>query len=323
MPLDAAPLRRRLLVAAGMAPLLTQLPAHSQTSSRFLVAAAAGGTTDLLTRQYAQWLGEEWGRSVVVENKPGAGGLIATQLLQQAPADGSTLMLAALSHVANVGMMDSARYEPVKDFTPIAKLLSFASVLVVHSSVPASDLKQFIAYAKANPDRLNWGLGATGTSQHLAGVMLAREAGIRYITIPYKGGGPAMNDLLSGQIQFMIESIPTAIPHIQSGRIRALAVTGARRSTGLPDVPTIAEAALPGFDVEAWFALMGPAGLPPDFVQSTYQHLQKLMSRQAVTDKLLSMGARPHLLDPAQTRAFFEEETRRWLPVIRDAGIKV
>ncbi|MBK0392551.1 Bug family tripartite tricarboxylate transporter substrate binding protein [Ramlibacter algicola] len=314
--------RRDLLVAGGLATLFGRT-ALAQATPRFLVAAAAGGATDLLTRVFAQWLGEEWGRPCVVENRPGAGGLIATQALQKAPADGNTLMLAALSHVANLGMMESAQYDPVKDFTPIAKLLNFASVLVVNPAVPARTMKEFIAYAKANPGKLNWGLGATGTSQHLAGVMLAREAGIQYATIPYKGGGPAMNDLLAGQVHFMIESIPTARPHIQSGKIRALGVTGGQRSTGLPDVPTIAEAALPGFDVQTWFALMGPAGLPADFVQSTYQHLQTIMARPVVREKLLSLGAQPELQNPAQTKAFIEAEARRWLPIIKEAGIKV
>ncbi|MFN9939770.1 MAG: Bug family tripartite tricarboxylate transporter substrate binding protein [bacterium] len=233
------------------------------------------------------------------------------------------MFLAALSHVANVGMMESARYDPVRDFGFVAKLLSFASVLVVNASVPARTLKEFIGYAKANPDRLNWGLGATGTSQHLAGVMLAREADIRFTMVPYKGGGPAMNDLLAGQVQFMIESIPTAVPHIQSGRIRALAVTGGQRSSGLPDVPTIAEAGLPGFDVESWFALTGPAGLPADFVESTWQALRRIMARPAVQERLVAMGARPDLLGPAQTRSFVEAEAARWLPVIRQAGIRV
>ncbi len=318
--------RRRLLLAAA-AMGLANFPAFAQNGTaampKFIVAAAAGGATDLVTRLYAQWLTEAWGRPIVVDNRPGAGGVIATQIVQKAPPDGSTLMLAALSHVANLAMMDNVNYDPVKDFTPIAKLVTFGSVLVVNPAVPANDMKQFIAYAKANPGKLNWALGATGTSQHLAGVQLAHDAGISFATIPYKGEGPAMNDLLSGQVQFMIESIPTAVPHIQSGSIRALGVTGIQRSSGLPNVPTIAEAALPGFNVESWFALMGPAGIPDSFSQSTYASLQKIMARKEVTDKLLLLGARPDLLNPAQTRAFFEAEQKRWVPFIREAGIKI
>lgn len=317
-------LRRTLLGAAAACSAAAVLPLRAQpATTRFIVAAAAGGATDLLTRQFAQWLGEEWGRPTVAENRPGAGGVIATQFVQRAPADGSTLMLGALSHVANVGMMDNVQYDPVKDFTVIAKLVTFGSVLVVHPSVPAEDLRQFIAHVKANPDKLNWALGATGTSQHLAGVTLAREAGLRYTMVPYKGGGPAMTDLLSGQVQFMIESIPTAIPHIQSRRIRALAVTGSRRSSGLPDVPTIAEAGVPGFDVETWFTLIGPAGIPQSFVDGTYQALEKIMARPQVQERLVALGARPDLQDPARSRAFIESEARRWLPIIREAGIRV
>jgi tripartite-type tricarboxylate transporter receptor subunit TctC len=317
-------LRRTLLQAGAACCMAAALPLRAQpATTRFLVAAAAGGATDLLTRQFAQWLGEEWGRPTVAENRPGAGGVIATQAIQRSPADGSTLMLAALSHVANVGMMDNVQYDPVKDFTVIAKLVTFGSVLVVNPSVPAEDLRQFIAHVKANPDKLNWALGATGTSQHLAGVTLAREAGLKYTMVPYKGGGPAMIDLLSGQVQFMIESIPTAIPHIQSRKIRALAVTGGKRSSGLPDVPTMAEAGVPGFDVETWFMLIGPAGIPQAFVDSTYQALEKIMARPQVQERLIALGARPDLQDPARSRAFIESEARRWLPIIREAGIKV
>jgi tripartite-type tricarboxylate transporter receptor subunit TctC len=315
--------RREALSTLAASLACLGLPASAQAVVRFLVAAAPGGATDVITRQFAQWLGAELGRPTMVENRPGGGSLIATQVLQRAAPDGNTLMLAGLTHVANVGMMDAAQYDPIKDFTPIAKLLSFGSVLVVNDSVPVRDMKQFIAHARAHPDKLNFGLGGTGTSQHLASVMLARDAGIRFTTIPYKGGSLAMNDLLSGTVHFMIESIPTAIPHIQSGKLRALGVTGSQRSTGLPDVPTIAEAALPDFDVEAWFVLMGPARVPAEAVQGTYRALQKVMAQAAVREKLVALGARPELLDPTQSRAFLEAESRRWLPLIRQAGIKV
>ena len=315
-------LSRRSLLAALLAALPLQ-GTLAQTTAKLIVPAAAGGTTDLLSRLYAQWLSEEWGRTVVAENRPGAGGVIASQFVAKAPADGTTLMLAAPSHVTNSGMMEKIPYDPLKDFTPIAKLLTFGSVLVIHPSIPAQDLNQFLVYAKANPGKLTWALGATGTSQHLAGVMLAKQAGVSWVTVPYKGGGPAMNDLLGGHASFMIESIPTAAPHIVAGRIRALGVTGGKRSTGLPNVPTIAEAGMPGFNVEAWFALMGPAGLPPEFVQATYQRLQKIMAQPAVTEKLLSMGAAPDLRNPQETKAFIEAESRHWLPIIKEAGIKV
>ena len=315
-------LSRRKLLATSLAALPLQA-ALAQATARIIVLAAAGGTTDLLSRLYAQWLSEEWGRPVVADNRPGAGGVIGSQLVAKAAPDGNTLMLAAPSHVTNSGMMDNVPYDPLKDFTPIAKLLTFGSVVVVHPSVPAQDLRQFLAHAKANPGKLIWALGATGTSQHLAGVLLAREAGVSWTTVPYKGGGPAMNDLLGGHVSFMIESIPTAAPHITSGRVRALGVTGAKRSTGLPNVPTIAEAGIPGFHVEAWFALMGPAGLPPEFVQATYQRLQKIMAQPAVNEKLQSLGAVPDLRNPLETRAFVEAESRHWLPIIKEAGIKV
>lgn len=319
-------LNRRHWLATGIGGLCGLHSAASwgqSSNARIIVPAAAGGTTDLLSRLYAQWLSDEWGRPVVAENRPGAGGVIGTQVVAQSVADGNTLMLGALSHVANSGMMANVPYDPIKDFTPIAKLLTFGSVLVVHPSIPANDLKSFIGHAKAHPGKLTWALGATGTSQHLAGVLLAKQAGLEWVTVPYKGGGPAMNDLLGGHASFMIESIPTAAPHIAAGRVRALGVTGGRRSTGLPQVPTIAEGGLPGFNVEAWFALMGPAGLASDFVQATYERLQRIMARPAVNDKLLAMGAMPDLRNPHDTRAFIESESRHWIPIIKEAGIKV
>lgn len=311
--------RRKLL---AMALGSTLLPSQAQAATRLIVPAAAGGATDLLSRLYAQYLSEDAPRPVIAENRPGAGGVIGTQIVAKAPADGSVLLMGALSHVVNSALMDNVPYDPLKDFSPIAKLLSFGSVLVVHPSVPVNDMKQFIAYAKLNPNKLIWALGATGTSQQLAGVLLAREAGIQFVTVPYKGGGPAMNDMLGGHASFMIESIPTAVPHIQSGRIRALGVTGGQRSSGLPDVPTIGEAALPGFNVESWFALLGPAGLPNDLTQGIYQRLQKIMSRPSTQEKLVSMGARPELLSPTETRAFMESESRRWIPIIKEANIR-
>lgn len=317
--------RRGVLQAALATAALAGIGASlgQGANARIIVPAAAGGATDLLSRLYAQWLGEEWGRPVVAENRPGAGGVIGSQVVAKAAPDGNTLMLGALSHVANSGMMDNVPYDPIKDFTPIAKLLTFGSVLVVHPSIPVTDLKSFIAHVKANPGKLTWALGATGTSQHLAGFLLAKQAGLSWVTVPYKGGGPAMNDLLGGHASFMIESIPTAAPHISAGRVRALGVTGGRRSIGLPEVPTIAEAGVPGFSVEAWFALMGPAGLSTEFIQSTYQRLQKIMARPQVNERLLAMGAVPDLRSPHETRAFVEAEFKHWIPIIKEAGIRV
>lgn len=311
---------RRNLLALALGSTL--LPSQAQAATRLIVPAAAGGATDLLSRLFAQYLSEDAPRPVIAENRPGAGGVIGTQIVAKAPADGSVLLMGALSHVVNSALMDNVPYDPLKDFTPIAKLLSFGSVLVVHPSIPVNDMKQFIAYAKLNPNKLIWALGATGTSQQLAGVLLAREAGIQFVTVPYKGGGPAMNDMLGGHASFMIESIPTAVPYIQSGRIRALGVTGGQRSSGLPDVPTIGEAALPGFNVESWFALLGPAGLPNDLALGIYQRLQKIMARPSTQEKLVSMGARPELLNPTETRAFMESESRRWIPIIKEANIR-
>lgn len=316
---------RRRVLAAGLttaiaSPLFAQQPLPPV---KIIVPAAPGGATDVMARFYAQYLSEDWGRSFIVENHAGAGGVIGTQIVARATPDGTTLVMASVSHAINPALIDKIPYDSVADFTPVAKLLNFSSVLITHPSVPATNLKEFIAYAKANPDALKFGLGAIGSSQHLAGLVLGRDAGIKFITVPYKGAAPAMNDLLGGHVSFMMQAIPIAQQHIRSGAVRAFGLTGSKRFPGLPEVPTLSEAGLPGYDVDAWLALLGPAGLPSDFAREVHSRLQKIMARPDVVARLIGMGIQGDLRSPTDTKVFLQSEVNRWVPFIRETGVKL
>jgi len=316
--------RRGVLQAALATAALAGIGASlgQGANARIIVPAAAGGATDLLSRLYAQWLGEEWGRPVVAENRPGAGGVIGSQVVAKAAPDGNTLMLGALSHVANSGMMDNVPYDPIKDFTPIAKLLTFGSVLVVHPSIPVTDLKSFIAHVKANPGKLTWALGATGTSQHLAGFLLAKQAGLSWVTVPYKGGGPVMTDLLGNQVDSSFMNINTALPQIKAGKLRPLVITSAKRSPVLPDVPTLEENGIKECNVYSWQAIAGPKGLPADVKKKLHTAVVDTFNDAAVKTRLTDLGYEIVASTPEQFTAFQATEFVRWKKLIEARNIK-
>ena len=289
---------------------------------RIIVPAAAGGATDLIGRLIGQQLSDQWRKPVVVENRPGAGAAIGSDHVAKSAPDGHTLLVSAFSHTVNPALMEKLPYDSIRDFTPIVKMMNFPSVLVVNAGLPITNLKEFIDYARANPKKLVFALGAIGTSQQMAGALLGATARIEFLQVPYKGGGPAMTDLLGGHASFMIESIPTALPHIQSGKIRAIGITSATRSKTLPEVPSIGETAVPGFDVNSWFGLHGPSGLPPRIAQQIHRDVAEILAKPEVVDKLAAMGTQIHVLGPADFAAFVASETARWGKVVREVGIK-
>ncbi len=290
---------------------------------RFIAPFAAGGALDTLTRTIAARMQDSWGQPVLVENRTGAGGNIGADLVAKAAPDGYTLVMGTIAtHAINVSLYSAMPYDAVRDFAPVTIAASINNSLSVHPSVPAKNVAELIAYAKANPGKLTFGSAGNGTSQHLAGELFKTMAGVDMVHIPYKGGAPAMVDLLAGQISMTFGDIPTALPHIRAGKLRSLAVTGAKRSPLLPDVPTIAEQGLPGFDVSAWFGVFTTAGTPRPVVDRLNAEIVRILNLPDVREKLLGIGMEPVTNSPDQFAAYVQSEIAKWAQVVKASGAK-
>ena len=284
----------------------------------------AGGGNDILSRALGDQMSKLLGQPVVVENRPGATGTIGTAMVARAPADGYTLTLAsAATNATAPSIYPKLPYDPVKDFTPITLVATISNVLVVHPSVPATNLKELVAYAKANPDKLNFSSVGTGSIQHLSGVMFNQLAGVKTAHVPYKGSSPALVDLLAGRVQMAFESLPTMLPHIRSGALRAIGVTSPKRTAVLPDLPTLAEAGLPGFDASLWYAFMGPAGIPPERVKVLRDAVIASLKTPEVAQRLSEQGADLATSTPQELADFVSKDTAKWSSFIKRAGITV
>lgn len=308
-------------LATAVLTMLISCVSAAQQQVRLVVPAAPGGATDVTGRLLAGHLGNEWGRTIFVDNKPGAGGTIGSAQVARSAADGNTLLIAALSHSLNPSIFESLPYDAIADFTPIAKLQSSTVVLVVPPSSPFQTFREFVEYAKANPAKLMWGLGAIGTSQQLGGMLLWRELGISVVMVPYKGSGPALTDLRAGHVDFMLDNLPTSLGLVRTGKLRALAIASPQRSPFLPDVPTIAESGVPGFSVEGWTAIVGPAGLSREYVQELYQKLQSMAAKPEAREDFRKTGAELDVRGPEETAKLIKDEMERWRPIIKEAGI--
>jgi tripartite-type tricarboxylate transporter receptor subunit TctC len=301
---------------------LAQSPAPERPV-RLVVPFAAGGATDILARLVAERLSRTQGQPVVVENRAGANGAIGSEQVAKAPPDGLTLLaVTAGTHAINRSLYRNLPYDPVRDFTPVAMLGSAANVLVVHPSVPAQSVPELVTHLRRNPGKLHFGSAGSGSTLHLSGEMFKAMAGVQMVHIPYKGGGPAQADLLGGHIHMMFDSISAALPHIQSGRVRALAVTGAERSHALPALPTIAEAGVPGYAATAWFGIVGPAGLPAAVTERLNQAINAILAEPDTRAQLTKLGAEPKPMSPAQFGAFVRAEVDKWAKVVEAAGVK-
>src|SRR5438034_5972010 len=257
----ARALAAALLVVA--APVALGQVAYPTKPVRLVVPFPAGGTTDLLARAAAQKLSEAWGQQVIVDNRPGAAGNIGAELVAKAAPDGYTLLMGTVgTHAINASLYAKMPYDHVKDFAPVILVAGVPNVLVVNPSLPVHSVQELIAYAKANPGKLNFASSGSGTSIHLSGELFKVMTGVQMTHVPYKGSAPALQDLLGGQVQLMFDNLPPSLPQIKAGRLRALAVTSATRAPALPDVPTVAEAGLPGFEASSWFGVLAPAGTP-------------------------------------------------------------
>jgi len=288
---------------------------------RILVPYPAGGAVDILTRTLGDAVSRQWGQSIVVENRPGAGGVIASQALVTSPPDGYTLIMVASGHPTNSFLYAKLPYDTFKDFTPISLLASSPNILLVRADSPYQTLADMIAAAKAKPGSLSFAHSGTGTSTHLAGELLKSLAKIDINPIPYKGGAPAINDLLGGQVPMSFNNGPESVGQLKAGTLRALAVTTAKRASFLPDVPSMAET-VPGYDTEVWWGLLGPAGLPPDVLAKLSHDFVAALNTDAVRARLTQLGATPIGSSPQAFDARIHADYEKWGPIIKAAGIK-
>jgi tripartite-type tricarboxylate transporter receptor subunit TctC len=291
---------------------------------RLIVPFPAGGATDFMARSLAQKLSERLGQPIVVDNRGGAGGTIGAEAVASAAPDGYTLLFSTMGVLAiNPSLYDKLRYDPVKDFTPVSLTHATANLLVVHPSVPAKDVKELIALAKAKPGTLTFGSSGNGTSSHLSGELFKSMAGIDITHVPYKGTGPALTDLLTGRISMMIDTVSVHVENVNAGKLRALGVTSAKRTPSLPNVPTIAEAGLPGFDVSIWLGVLAPAKTPPDIVARLNSEIRKVMAEPEMKAQLVKAGIDPLTSTPDEFAATIKSDMAKWSKVVKASGARV
>jgi tripartite-type tricarboxylate transporter receptor subunit TctC len=296
--------------------------AYPDRPIHLIVPFAPGGGNDTIARLVGDGLAKELGQPVVVDNRPGAGGIVGAEAAARAPADGYTLFLGGVgSHAINPNLHANLPYDPIKDFAPISLVASAPLILVVHPSVPAHSVRELIALAKAQPGKLNYASNGNGSSSHLAAVMFASMTGVDMVHVPYKGLAPALTDLLSGQVQLMFSSVVAILPHVKAGKLRALAVSSRERLSLLPDLPTIAEAGVPGYQSSSWYGILAPAGTPPDVVAKLNAALVKVVGAPEVRSALAKEGADPAGNSVEAFGAFIAAEKQRLGELIRHAKV--
>jgi len=315
-------MRRLLLVL--LFPLTVFAQSYPAKPVRLIVPFPVGGIADIYGRIVAARLSETWGQPVVVDNRTGAGGNIGADIVAKAPPDGYTIGIGSIgTHAVNPTLFSRMPYDAVNDFAPIVHLLEAEGLLVVHPSVPVNSVPELIAYARANPGKLTFASAGMGTSSHLAGELFKSMARVDMNHIPYKGNTPAITDLLAGQTSLLFATMPTVLPHVKAGKLRPLATIGAQRSAAAPDLPTVAEAGLPGFAVTNWVGFFAPAKTPPEIVQRWNAETLKIMQTPEMQARLLNEGARFIAMSPEQFGAFVKSEIAKWAPVVKASGARV
>jgi tripartite-type tricarboxylate transporter receptor subunit TctC len=291
---------------------------------RFIVPNAAGGSTDLVARTVAQKLGESVGQQIVIDNRPGSGGIIGTELVARAQADGHTLLMGTIGNLAiSPHLYHKLAYDPVRDFAPITQLASAAYMLVIHPSVPARSVKELVALARSRPSQLNYASAGSGTGSHLSAELFRSVAGIALVHVPYKGGTPAITDVIAGQVQIMLNGIPSSLPHLKTGRIRALAVTTATRSPAAPELPTMAEAGYAGAESTSWTGVLAPAGTPGAIIARLNTEFVRALRTPEVSGRLSADGAVPVGSSAAEFAAYLRSELVKWGKVVRASSATV
>ena len=312
-----------LLGILGAGSALVHAQTYPSRPIRFIVPFAPGGSTDTLARTLSTKMTEAFGHQVVVDNRAGGNGNIGTDLVAHAAPDGYTILLGYIANLAiGPSLYKKLPFDPIKDFTPVTQLANAPNILVVHPSVPVKNFVEFIAYAKANPAKINFASAAVASPGHLAGEMLNLAAGIHMQHVPYKGSGQAVVDLVGGQVQMMVSGMSSVMPHIKGGKLRPLAVTGAQRSPATPDVPTIAEAGYPGFEASAWYSVMAPAGTPKPVVSRLNGEILRALKMPEVKDRLENVGFELVGSSPEACGAYIKSEIAKWAKVVKASGVK-
>jgi tripartite-type tricarboxylate transporter receptor subunit TctC len=321
--------RREILAMAASAAALSGLsltqPARAQAYAarpvRLVVASAAGGVTDITARLIGEALSERLGQAFVIENRAGAGGIVGTEAVVRAPADGYTLLMVLPANAIDATLHDKLSYDFIRDIVPVAGLSQSPNVLVVHPSLPAKSVAELIAYSKANPDKINVASAGNGTTQHVAAELFNMMAGVTMRHVPYRGGALALNDLLGGQVQAMFAPVAIVTKHVTANKLRALGVTSAARLPMAPDLPTVGEF-LPGYEVTAWFGIGAPRNTPSEIVNRLNAEVAVVLGDLKIKARLAELGATPFVQSPEDFRRFIGEETERWAKVVKYAGLK-
>jgi len=311
-----------LILLAVLGGIASAQPVYPSKAIRFITPFPPGGSLDPLTRMSAQKLSEIWGQPAVVENRPGGNTIIGTQAVAKATPDGYTILVAGTPHVVNPSLF-ATPYDAIKDFAPIATIARSRQILVVNPALPANDLQALLALAKGKPGQLTYGSSGTGNTNHLAGELLRSLTGIKMLHIPYKGAGPAIVDLISGQLQLSFHVPISVIPHIRSGRLRPIAISGKTRVPALPQVPIFAEAGLPAFDIAGWTGLFAPAGTPKDIVDKISAEMARILTMPEIVERLVNQGLEPLISTPEQFAALLQSDMAKFAKLIKDAHIKV
>ncbi len=318
-------------VALIIAAVLTATDAHAQSAQtypsrpvRWIVPFAPAGPTDLMSRAVAEKVSQRLGQQFVVDNRPGAGGNIGAEVVAKSAPDGYTLMIGHVgTHAINVTLYPKLAFDPVRDFTPITLIATLPLALILHPSVPAKNVKELIAHAKAHPGQLNFASAGNGGPTHLTGELLKTSAGIDIVHVPYKGNAAALIDLVAGRVQMMFSNMLTSMPHVRAGKLRAIAISSPKRSPQAPDLPTIADSGVPGFSAVPWYGVLGPAGLPRPIVAKLNSEISQAIALPDMHERFVAQGIDLQSSTPEQFAALIKSEVVKWRKVVRDAGAKV